>query len=86
MDGVISVYSWATGTLQGLALIEGLVLLAMCGLWWKIWKVDQKVDAHEATCNEQYSANAARFATLEERTKNIQDGVKQIQDHMLNKQ
>ena len=85
MDGVISVFEWATSTLQGLALMEGIVILALGAVTWKVLRIEKRIDAHEATCNAQYAANAQKFAALDERTKNIQDDLKTIKEHLLSK-
>ena len=85
MDGVFAVFNWATGSLQGVAFVEWLVLLAMGVLWTRVRGIEKKVEDHEATCNTQYSNNAARFATLEERTGTILSEVQELRKYLINK-
>lgn len=87
MDGIATVLGWATGSIEGIAFVELLILIAVILLWRELRAVNRRIDRHEEKCDgretatqERFSSGATKMALLDERTKSIQDDVREIKD------
>lgn len=62
MDGIATVLGWATGTLEGIAFVELLILLLMAAMYWEMRSLRKWQETHEKECAERETTVAARLA------------------------
>ena len=89
MDGIGDVLHWATGSLQGVAFVEYLILAAVILLWREIRTTNKRLDDHETGCakrDEKYRDRLAegsrKMAILDERTSTIQEDIREIKSSL----
>ena len=89
MDGLGDVLHWATGSLQGVAFVEYLILAAIVFLWREIRQTNQRLTDHETGCAQREKVNQERLAegsrkmaVLDERTSTIQQDIREIKAGM----
>ena len=82
MGGVSDVLSWATGTIEGVAFVEYLILGGMLVLWRKLRGIERRLDAHEKVTSDSFAQGRTKFAVLEQTSSDIQDDIREIKDSL----
>jgi len=87
VDGIADVLQWATGSLQGVAFVEYLILAAVIFLWREIRATNKRIDGHETECaarekatGERLAEGSTKMALLEERTRSMQSDIREIKE------
>ena len=78
MEGVGDILQWATGTLEGVAFVEYLILAAIFVLWRKSSKHETESEDREAETQKRFAEGSAKMAVLDERTKAMQGDIREI--------
>ena len=65
MDGILSVVNWATNTLEGVAFIEILILIAVIANWRRMAK-------HEEECNKRHEKDAEWKGAVDAKLEQLQ--------------
>ena len=80
MDGIATVLGWATGSLEGIAFVELLILIALVFLWREIRHTNKRLDLHEKATSDRFGEGKTKIALLDERTKSMQDDIREIKE------
>ena len=85
MEVIGDVLKWATGSLEGVAFVEYLILIAVAFMWRRLNQIDKRIDKHEDECTDREKATAERFAEgskkmalLDQRMKTMQTDIREI--------
>ena len=83
------VLDWTTGTMEGLAFMELIILLFQIGLFWLILKIMGRIRNHETECVQRdkqnmalFSAGGEKFAVFDERSEHIQKEIDEIKSDL----
>ena len=71
MDGLLEIVRWATGSIQGIAFVEYIILGLLAVVYQKLNKLETKVDNHEKDCIKQFAGGSTKMALLDERIRNL---------------
>jgi len=87
VDAFLDILQWATGSLQGVAFVECLILVAVIFLWRENRATNKRIDAHETECAarekvtaERLAEGSKKFAVFDERTKSMQEDLREIKE------
>ena len=89
METLLNGLAWATGSLEGIAFVEYLILVALIFLWREIRLTNKRLTEHETGCATRETTNQTRLAdgstkmaVLDERTLRIQEDIRDIKAGM----
>ena len=71
MDGLWEIVGWATGSIEGIAFVEYIILGLLGVVYYKLNKLEKKVDEHEKDCIKQFAEGSKTMALLNERITNL---------------
>ena len=71
MDGVGDVFRWATGTLEGVALIEYIILVAIILMYRRNEKHEQASRDRHKEIDRRFAEGSTKFALIEQEIKHL---------------
>ena len=85
MEGVGDVLQWATGTLEGVAFVEYLILGAVYLLYRQVKGLGRRLDVHEKeeaarhnATQERLAEGSTKMAVHDRRLDELQDDIREI--------
>ena len=75
MEVAFDVFRWATSTLEGVALIEYIILIILLLQWRRMEKHEVASRARHREIDENFARGRTRFAVIEERLDHVKEAV-----------
>ena len=77
MDGLLGIVRWATGSIEGIAFLEYVIIGFLVILYRKVDKLETKVDNHEKDCIKKFAEGSTKMALLKQCYENLHDDIKE---------